>query len=198
MWIGNSERNLHDALRAGPAQPALRAVLRRGRCAGRQPGRHAASRRPPAHQPVPRRNGRREATNDGVLILAATNAPWHVDSAFRRPGPLRPDPVCPAAGRRRARRDPAPALPGQAGGGNRFRASGKKTEGFSGADLKAVVDVAIEGKLQEAMKSGVPQPLSPRTCRRRRHAETHDARNGLPRPAITRSIPIRAASTTIS
>ena len=27
-----------------------------------------------------------QSSNDGVLILAATNAPWHVDSAFRRPG----------------------------------------------------------------------------------------------------------------
>jgi SpoVK/Ycf46/Vps4 family AAA+-type ATPase len=37
---------------------------------------------------------------------------------------------------------------------------GKKTENFSGADLKAVVDVAIERKLQEAMKTGVPKPLT--------------------------------------
>ena len=27
-----------------------------------------------------------QSNNDGVLILAATNAPWHLDSAFRRPG----------------------------------------------------------------------------------------------------------------
>ena len=27
-----------------------------------------------------------DRSNDGVLILAATNAPWHLDSAFRRPG----------------------------------------------------------------------------------------------------------------
>ena len=27
-----------------------------------------------------------KADNDGVLILGATNAPWHLDSAFRRPG----------------------------------------------------------------------------------------------------------------
>ena len=25
-------------------------------------------------------------SNEGVLVLAATNAPWHVDPAFRRPG----------------------------------------------------------------------------------------------------------------
>ena len=37
---------------------------------------------------------------------------------------------------------------------------GKKTENFSGADLKAIVDVAVERKLQEAMKTGIPKPLT--------------------------------------
>ena len=27
-----------------------------------------------------------EGNNDGVFVLAATNAPWDVDPAFRRPG----------------------------------------------------------------------------------------------------------------
>jgi SpoVK/Ycf46/Vps4 family AAA+-type ATPase len=36
----------------------------------------------------------------------------------------------------------------------------KKTAEFSGADLKAVVDLAVEAKLREAIKSGVPQPLT--------------------------------------
>ncbi len=27
-----------------------------------------------------------DSNNEGVLILGATNAPWHIDSAFRRPG----------------------------------------------------------------------------------------------------------------
>jgi transitional endoplasmic reticulum ATPase len=38
----------------------------------------------------------------------------------------------------------------------------KKTEHFSGADLKAVVDLAVEAKLREAMKAGVPRPLTTR------------------------------------
>ena len=37
---------------------------------------------------------------------------------------------------------------------------GERTAEFSGADLKAVVDVAVEAKLQEAMKSGAPKPLT--------------------------------------
>ena len=35
----------------------------------------------------------------------------------------------------------------------------KKAKEFSGADLKAVVDIAVEDKLREAMKKGVPSPL---------------------------------------
>ena len=35
----------------------------------------------------------------------------------------------------------------------------RKSDGFSGADLKAVVDLAVEAKLREAMKTGVPKPL---------------------------------------
>jgi SpoVK/Ycf46/Vps4 family AAA+-type ATPase len=38
----------------------------------------------------------------------------------------------------------------------------KRTPDFSGADLKAVVDVAVENKLREAMKAGIPKPLSTR------------------------------------
>lgn len=40
-----------------------------------------------------------------------------------------------------------------------FAAVAKKTDRFSGADLKAVVDRAIEAKLDEAVASGVPEPL---------------------------------------
>ena len=36
----------------------------------------------------------------------------------------------------------------------------KKTDNYSGADLKAVVDMAIERKLQQALKTGRPEPLA--------------------------------------
>jgi SpoVK/Ycf46/Vps4 family AAA+-type ATPase len=41
-----------------------------------------------------------------------------------------------------------------------FEQLAAKTDGFSGADLKAVVDQAVENKLREAMKSGGLKPLS--------------------------------------
>jgi SpoVK/Ycf46/Vps4 family AAA+-type ATPase len=38
----------------------------------------------------------------------------------------------------------------------------RKADAFSGADLKAVIDLSIEHKLREAMRDGVPKPLTSR------------------------------------
>jgi SpoVK/Ycf46/Vps4 family AAA+-type ATPase len=95
-----------------------------------------------------------------VLILAATNAPWHLDSAFRRPGRFDrvlfvPPPDAPARAsvlRLQCKGKPLEDVD--------FDHLGKKTGDFSGADLKAVVDVAVERKLSEALKTGFPKPLT--------------------------------------
>ena len=98
-------------------------------------------------------------SNDGVLILAATNAPWHVDAAFRRPGrfdrvlfvPPPDEPGRAAILRVLLRGKPQEAIDAEA--------VARKTKGYSGADLKAVVDTAVEAKLSDAIASGVPRPL---------------------------------------
>ena len=102
------------------------------------------------------------STNEGVLILAATNAPWHLDPAFRRPGRFDrilfvPPPDTPARAailRLLLKGKPVAEMD--------FDALAKKTDGFSGADLKAVIDVAVEAKLRDAMRAGALQPLSSR------------------------------------
>jgi len=100
------------------------------------------------------------SSNEGVLILAATNAPWHMDSAFRRPGRFdRILFVSPPDGNARAS-----ILQLHTAGKPQekidFAAVAKQCPECSGADLKAVVDVAVEAKLTEAMKTGVPKPLT--------------------------------------
>jgi len=101
-----------------------------------------------------------KTSNEGVLILAATNAPWHLDSAFRRPGRFDrilfvPPPDAPARAsilRLHCRGKPVEEID--------YDHVAKKTDNFSGADLKALLDVAIEAKLREAIKAGVPKPLT--------------------------------------
>jgi SpoVK/Ycf46/Vps4 family AAA+-type ATPase len=98
--------------------------------------------------------------NDGILILGATNAPWHLDSAFRRPGRfdriLFVPPPDEAARRSiitvMAQERPTKELD--------FAALAKKTKEFSGADLKAMFDLAVERSLARAMKEGRIIPLT--------------------------------------
>ena len=99
------------------------------------------------------------ANNDGLLIIAATNAPWHLDSAFRRPG--RFDRILfvppPDVAARSAvlhvllANKPTDKVD--------VEAIARKTDQFSGADLKGAIDIAIEAKLRQAMASGKPEPL---------------------------------------
>jgi SpoVK/Ycf46/Vps4 family AAA+-type ATPase len=160
MWIGRSERNLHGIFEQARANApcvlffdevdalgASRSDMKRS--AGRQL----------INQFLSELDGVKSA-NEGVLILGATNAPWHLDPAFRRPGRYDrilfvppPDAEARAAILRiHVRGKPVEELD--------VAGLARKTKDFSGADLKAVVDLAVEAKLREAMKSGVPQPLS--------------------------------------
>jgi transitional endoplasmic reticulum ATPase len=159
MWIGNSERNLHSlfeqARRNAPCVLFFDEVDALG--ASRTDMKTSAGRHL-INQFLSELDGVK-ASNEGVLILGATNAPWHLDSAFRRPGRFDrilfvPPPDAPArAGvlRLQLRGKPQEDLD--------YDAVAKKCDGFSGADLKAVVDITIENKLREAMKSGTPTPI---------------------------------------
>ncbi len=159
MWIGKSERNLHQlfeqARRNAPCVLFFDEVDALG--ASRSDMKTSAGRHL-INQFLSELDGVK-ASNEGVLILGATNAPWHIDSAFRRPGRFDrilfvPPPDQPArAGilRLQLRGKPVEDVD--------YDAVAKKAEGFSGADLKAVVDLTIEAKLRDAMKSGLPTPI---------------------------------------
>jgi ATP-dependent 26S proteasome regulatory subunit len=160
MWIGNSERNLHElfeqARQSTPCVLFFDEVDALG--ARRSDMQHSAGRHL-INQFLAEMDGV-QSRNEGVLILAATNAPWHVDPAFRRPGRFdRVLFVAPPDLAARAeilrilcRGKPAKTI--------EFEQVAKKADQFSGADLKAVVDLAIESKLQDALRTGTPQPLT--------------------------------------
>ncbi|MGV3523711.1 MAG: AAA family ATPase [Candidatus Sericytochromatia bacterium] len=159
MWLGQSERNLHaifeQARSLAPCVLFFDEVDALG--ASRSDMRQSAGRQL-INQFLLELDGV-QGNNEGLLILAATNAPWHLDTAFRRPGRFD-----------RLLFVPPPDEPGRAAVLNIHLAGkptetldtlalAKKTPGFSGADLRALVEQAIEDKLREALKSGAPEPL---------------------------------------
>jgi SpoVK/Ycf46/Vps4 family AAA+-type ATPase len=100
--------------------------------------------------------------NENLMVLAATNAPWRVDSALRRPGRFDrvlfvppPDAVAREAILKICLRDlPAEALD--------LGKAAKLTDRFSGADLRAVVERASEKAIFEEMRNGRPGKLTQR------------------------------------
>ena len=98
--------------------------------------------------------------NEGVFVLGATNHPWDLDSALRRPGRfdrmllvLPPDAPARAAILRYHLRD----RPTSDVDIDRLAAV---TEQFSGADLAHVCDTAAERALAASMQAGQLRPLT--------------------------------------
>jgi AAA+ superfamily predicted ATPase len=100
-----------------------------------------------------------DADNDGIYILAATNRPWDVDPALRRPGRLDrtvlvlpPDePARVAIVENTLRDKPVAAVDA--------REVARRTAEFSGADIAYVVHQAIEAAFTESVASGVPRMI---------------------------------------
>jgi transitional endoplasmic reticulum ATPase len=160
MWVGSSENKLHElfelARRQTPCVIFFDEIDALG--ASRTDMRTSASKML-INQFLSELDGL-QSSNDGLLVLGATNAPWHLDTAFRRPGRFDriifvqpPD----AESRESILRI---MLKGKPVKDIDYAAIAKITNEFSGADLNAVVDVAIENKLRESFKDGIPQPLS--------------------------------------
>jgi ATP-dependent 26S proteasome regulatory subunit len=159
MWIGNSEKNLHEifemARRNAPCVLFFDEVDAMG--ASRADLKQSAMRHV-INQFLAELDGV-ESDNEGVLILAATNAPWSVDPAFRRPG--RFDRIIfvepPDEG---AREEILKSLlQGKPVGEIETRKVAAATAEYSGADLKAVIDIAVEEKLKESMSKGAIQNI---------------------------------------
>lgn len=160
MWIGNSEKNMHEVFElARKNAPCILFFDEVDALAADRRDLRQSAGRNLINQFLSEMDGA-ESQNDGVLILGATNAPWHIDPAFRRPGRFDrtlfvppPDEAARASIIEvMANKKPIGELDP--------KALAKKTDGFSGADLKAVFDLATEQVLNDAMKTGKVIPLN--------------------------------------
>jgi len=160
MYIGSSERNLHAIFENARAhRPCVLFFDEVDALGASRTQIREGSTRQVINQFLSELDGVKYS-NDDVLILAATNAPWHLDSAFRRPGRFDRIIFVPPPDEDARASVLNILLTGKPTDGIDYAKLAKKTGGFSGADLQAVVDIAIEEKLRAALKSGTPEPLS--------------------------------------
>jgi SpoVK/Ycf46/Vps4 family AAA+-type ATPase len=160
MWMGQSERNLHElfetARRAAPSVLFLDEVDALGRKRALQ--RHSAMANV-VNQLLAELDGV-QAENKGVFVLAATNHPWDVDAALRRPGRfdrtvlvLPPDVRAREAILRAGLRERPLAADVDP------VALARRTEDFSGADLTHLCQSAAELAIAESLSSGGIAPI---------------------------------------
>jgi len=156
MWMGNSEKNLHALFQKAREQAPT--VLYFDEIDALAADRHDMRRsagRTTINQFLSELDGS-TASNEGVLVFGATNSPWHLDPAFRRPGRFDrilfappPDEAGREAILRILLRDrPCHEVD--------FRKLARKSDGFSGADLRAAVESACDAVLSESVRKGKP------------------------------------------
>ena len=159
MWLGNSEKQLHELFEAARRNTPcvlffdeLDAIGHSRMNLGRSAARNVVA------QLLVELDGV-DSSNEGIFVIGATNQPWDVDPALRRPGRfdrtmllLPPDAEARAAILRYH-------LKGRPLGVVDFDELARTSEGLSGADLRLVCDDAADRALSEAIRTSEVQPI---------------------------------------
>ncbi len=160
MWLGNSEKNLHAIFdNARRIQPCvlffdeLDAIGRKRSLTREHAGRTLIN------QFLNELDGA-QYENEGVYVIAATNHPWDVDSALKRPGRLdRTVLVLPPdiLARQEIVKSVLSERPHE---GIDSKWLARETEDFSGADVAYLAEAASEFALHDSIRSGTPRPIN--------------------------------------
>ncbi|MFI9052876.1 tetratricopeptide repeat protein [Streptomyces sp. NPDC053427] len=155
MWIGNSERNMHEVFATARRQaPCVVFLDELDALGGKRSRTQNSGMRNTVNQLLTELDGVGAEANEGVFVLAATNVPWDVDLALRRPGRLDrtllvlpPDaPAREAVLRYHLRERPIENVD--------LGKLAKATDGLSGADLAHVCESAAERALLDSARTG--------------------------------------------
>jgi SpoVK/Ycf46/Vps4 family AAA+-type ATPase len=161
QWLGTSERAVHDifetARRNAPCVLFFDEVdalgMRRANMRGDSGLRTVVNSLLAEMDPA-------MADNTGVYVLAATNAPWDVDPALRRPGRFDrvifvglPDSEARTEIVKFHLRDRPVA-------GVDLQSIAARTDGFTGADIAHICDTATQLAMADSVRSGEVRPIS--------------------------------------
>lgn len=160
MWIGNSEKNLHGIFEiARQNKPCVLFFDEIDALGASRTDMKQSSSRHLINQFLLELDGI-NSNNEGILIIGATNTPWNLDSAFRRPGRFDRIIFIPPPDESAKERILQIKLEEKPVEHIDYRTLSKKLEHYSGADIEALIDIAIEAKLEESFIDGIPKPLT--------------------------------------
>ncbi len=160
MYVGQSENNLHDIFeKAREHKPCVIFIDELDAMGGSRNQMRQHHDRILVNQLLMELDGLRSA-NDEVFVIGATNTPWYLDSALRRPGRFNhmifvPPPAEPERStilELKLANKPVEKLD--------LTRIARETKHFSGADLEQIVKDAIEVALERTLETGDIQPIT--------------------------------------
>jgi len=160
-WLGESEQRLHQIFEVARRRSPSVIFIDEMDAIGVSRAEASAASAPLVNVLLTELDGI-SARNENLMVLAATNTPWRVDSALRRPGRFDrvlfvPPPD--AAAREAILKIHLRNLPVEAVDTKKLA---RLTDRFSGADLRSVVERASEKAIYEEMRSGRSSKLTER------------------------------------
>lgn len=159
-YLGVSERNLHAAFESARAKSPCVLFLDELDALAFARHKHGGSESRRLVDVLLQELDAIGSDNEGLLVLAATNAPWDVDEAMLRPGRFDrvifvPPPDEPA------RVDILSVLVGDVPTADLdLKTLAAQTAMFSGADLRALIERGVDKVIDEALATGGEPPLS--------------------------------------
>lgn len=160
MYVGQSEHNLHDFFeKARENKPCVIFIDELDAMGGNRHQMRQHHDRMLVNQLLLELDGLRTA-NDNVFVIGATNTPWYLDPALRRPGRFNHLLFVPPPEEPERETILSLKLAGKPAGQLDLGKAAKETKHFSGADLEQVVKDAIESALERSMESGRIEPIT--------------------------------------
>jgi SpoVK/Ycf46/Vps4 family AAA+-type ATPase len=162
MWLGQSEKKLHELFRLARQQaPTILFFDEVDAIGGRRSALRHESYRTLVTQFLAELDGA-GGKSEGVLVIGATNAPWDVDAAFRRPGRFGDVLFVPPPDLQARVEILKLKLAGKPHGELDVPELARRTEQNSGADLEHLVESAVEAALADSLKTGQVRPIGGR------------------------------------
>jgi SpoVK/Ycf46/Vps4 family AAA+-type ATPase len=159
-FMGDSERNLHYAFEQARANaPCVLFIDELDAIAFARRKQAGGAGRPLVDQLLQELDAI-GSDNSGLLILSATNAPWDVDDALKRPGRLDRPTFVPPPDEAARQRILHLALADKHAEKLDLARLAQLTPLFSGADLRGLVEAAVDHVIDEAIDLGHEPPLS--------------------------------------
>ncbi|WP_127533610.1 ATP-binding protein [Paenibacillus kobensis] len=160
MWSGQSEHNLHDIFeKARQSKPCVIFIDELDAMGGSRHQMRQHHDRMLVNQLLLELDGL-QSNNDNVFVIGATNTPWYLDSALRRPGRFNHLVFVPPPEQSEREMILNLKLAGKPVNEINLSKIAADTKLFSGADLEQVVQDAVEAALERTFETGEIQPIS--------------------------------------